>query len=158
MAPEPCRDTNHNTSGLYILRHYCAGTDHSALANGYAAHDDCTAPDGCTSADPAGNQFPVICVLQATVRRSAGVAVIDEQHAMADKNLIFHRDPFTNKRMGGDFAPTADDGIFLYFHKSTYRRFITDRAAVQIYEFRVVNDDAFPKRHGERNRHDLFLP
>src|SRR6202021_3177390 len=78
------------------------------------------------------------------------IGVVDECYAVADENVVFHRDPLADERVAGNFAIFPYPRVLLYFHKSANLRAVTYFTAVKIDKFREL--DAFSKLHVGSNR------
>jgi len=67
------------------------------------------------------------------------MAVIDEDHVMADEAFVLDRDPFANERMARDLAAPTDPRILLDLDERSNHRLVADLAPVQVDE--AVNLD-----------------
>ena len=86
----------------------------------------------------------------------AGFGIIDEDHPMADKNLLFDGDTFTNEGVRRDLASGSDGCVFLNLDEGPDLRLITNRAAVKIHQTGVEDPDVLAElyifdRHISRN-------
>jgi hypothetical protein len=87
---------------------------------------------------------PIVGYLHpTTVDRSARSTVVDENHAMADKDLVPDRDAGANEGMARYLAALSNLDIALDFHKGPDSCIVADLAAVQIYEW--AQSDALPQ-------------
>ena len=112
-----------------------AGTDDGAVTNGDAAQDGGVGADGGAFFDDGGDYFPIVFGLDAAgFGCGAGIAVIDEHHAVTDKNIVFDGDAFADKGMALDLAVFADESIFLDFHERTHPGAVIDLAAIEVDE------------------------
>ena len=64
------------------------------------------------------------------------VTVVDEHHAVTDKDVVFDCHAFADERMTGDFAARAYARVFLNLDKGPQLGFVTDAAAIEVDEVR----------------------
>lgn len=138
------------------MGHYRSRADHGPLSDGYAAHNNSSAADGGALFHPCRNHRPVSLALQLTIRGRAGFGIIDEDHPMADKNLLFDGDTFANEGVRRDLASGSDGCVFLNLDEGPDLRLITNRATLKIHQTGVEDPDVLAElyifdRHISRN-------
>jgi hypothetical protein len=63
-----------------------------------------------------------------------GIHIVDERYAVPDEYVVFDVHAFTDEGVARDFAATANARIFLNLDERANFRFVSDFAAVQVYE------------------------
>src|SRR5262249_38862742 len=134
----------------HVLRHYGTRSDNGVRADCHAAHDSRAAANAGAVSYQRGNCLPIVIGLQAAVcGGGAGNFIVDEGNPVTNEDFIFNLDAFTDERMAGDFAATADAGAFLNLDEGTDSGFVSDFAAVEIYK--VMNNDVAAQSDIGRN-------
>src|SRR5580700_5171754 len=102
----------------HIMRNQGTGTDHCALADRDAAHDNCAASDRSARTNPGFFQFPIAFSLHraVTVNR-ARMAVVDENHTVSDKHAVFDHYARADEGMTRNLASLPDTRLLLNLHK-----------------------------------------
>ena len=134
-----CWVSSDDRVGRNILGDHAAGANERALANGDVGENGHARSERCALADAGLFYFPVRFSLYGAVFiGGAGIAVIDEHHPVANKNVVFDGHAFADKGVAGNFAVLADSGVFLDLNESTDLGAIADFASVQIDELRKL--------------------
>ena len=131
-----------NTGNNLIVRHissdYGACSYQGLLANSDARHNSGVTPNRCPPLDPCLNYGPVSVHLQySAIVNCAGIRIVCEHYAVADKDFVFDSDTFADKSVGRDFAPRTYYGVLLNLDKCPYLRLRFDRATVEIDQLRL---------------------
>src|ERR1022692_2609492 len=135
LAPQSRGISGHYRSRRYISCHYCPCANQGALADLYAAEDDCAAADRRPAPHDGSFQPPVTRGLQrSVVVGGAWTAVVDEDHTVSNKDLVLERDARADEAVAGDLAAVADENVPLDFHERTDTRVRADHAAVKVDE------------------------
>jgi len=116
-----------------IPRHYTSGADQRVFPDSNTTKEGSTGANRGPSFDERILAGPVRIALQgATAGCGSGVSVVDEDYAVAYKNLIFNRDSFTYERVARYLASLADRCALLYFDKRSNPGFVSNHAAIEI--------------------------
>ena len=100
------------------------------------------------------NYLPIkVSLYGAACSCCARIFVIDEDDAMADKDFVLDRHPFTNKAMRGNFAVAAYARTLLNFDERSDAGTIANLAAVQIYK--VMDLDVAAELYVRRDQAEL---
>ena len=114
---------------------HAARSDDGLFANRHPTQDGSIAADGRTALDERRNALPVGFGLQfSPLVRGPWILVVDEHHAVTDKNAVLNRHAFADEGVTTNLDPTADLGAFLDFHKRANLRLVANLTAVQIDE------------------------
>ena len=104
------------------------------------------------------NYLPIQVSLKcAAFSCSARIFIVDENDAVADKNLVLDRDAFTDKAMRGNFAVTAYACTSLNLDERADARAVADLAAIEINEvmdFDVAAELDVRRDYAELSRHE----
>lgn len=134
----------------HVFCYDCAGADNCALSDGHPAYNRRVRADGGAAPYAGRFQVPVRLRLQAAVGVTGPrVPAVREHHAMADEDVVLYEDAFTNETVGRDLARSPNSAVFLYLHKWTDSAIFTDRATIDVYLIRPMDEHALSK-------HDVF--
>src|SRR5207237_1285299 len=139
VTREPCGDALGESVVWDVARHDGARADQGMGADGNAAEDDRSGPDGRAALDAGRDDRPVGVALQAAGGGRARVAVVDEEDAMTDADLVLDGDAFADEAVRGDFAASANAGVFLDLDEGADLGVVADGAAVEVDEGSVVD-------------------
>jgi hypothetical protein len=135
VAKNPGRVAGHDAVGGDIFGDHAAGAHQGILADGQVGQNGGPGADGCAAPHERGLYLPVLFALQDSGGGGgAGISVVDEDHAVADEDVVFDGHAFADKTVAGNLAATADAGVFLNLHKGAHSGPIADFAAVQVDE------------------------
>lgn len=131
FSQNACRVSGDDGVGRDIFGDHAAGADDGAFADGDAAEDGGVGAERSPCFDDRGNDLPVGFGLQAAaVGGGAGVEVVDEHDAVADKDLVLYGDALADEGVALDLAVPADGGVFLDLDKGADLGAVADGAAV----------------------------
>ncbi len=91
-------------------------------------------------------------------RDRARIEIVGEHHAVADEDAVLDRHALADERVARDLAVAADRRAALDFDERADPRAVADRAAVQVDELRLWNDDVLPKSERCRQSSNGDLP
>ena len=132
-----CRISGPDLAWWNVAGNYAAGADKGAFTDGNATQNGSIAADTGLGVDDRFHEtvFPIGFRFKP-ISGGDGLwpVIIDKHDTVSDKAVVFYVDTFTDERMRGYFAVTADRSIFLNFNKSADPGIVADPAAVQIDE------------------------
>ena len=102
-------------------------------------------PSAAPRSTVVGRSSQSLSALKPSLGGGTREFVIDEDHAVADEDLVFDLDARADEGMALDLAVGADARALLNLHERPYAGVVTDLAAVKIRE--RVDDDVLPERH-----------
>src|SRR5687768_9616003 len=106
--------------GSDVARHDGSGADQRASLDPDASKDHRAGPERGATLDDRGEQLPVVFGLKPTlVAGRAGVVVVDEEHAVANEDLVVDLYAAADERMTLDLAVRADYGATLDLDERT---------------------------------------
>jgi hypothetical protein len=112
-----------------------ARADHRALADFDSAHDYRAAADRGGPAHPRAFHRPMLFGFQRALPvGGARMAVVDEDHTVADKYFVLDLDPGADKAVAGNLAAPANACAALDFDERADDGLVADAAAVKIDE------------------------
>src|SRR5581483_6653937 len=127
------RHPAYHRAGRHVASHHRACADHRALADFNSAHDHRTAADRRAAPHHRALQHPVLVALgDARAVGRARRAVVDEDHAVADEDLVFDRHARADEAVAGDFAAAPDCGIALDLDERAEAGFLADFASIEV--------------------------
>ena len=132
-------------SRLDVPRDDRACSHHRALPDAEPTRDHRPRAERGTTFDRGRQEFPVALGSKPSLGGGTRGFVIDEDHAVADEDLVFDFDARADEGMALDLAVGADACALLNLHERPYAGVVTDLAAVKIRE--RVDDDVLPERH-----------
>jgi hypothetical protein len=133
---------------------HTASPDNGAFADGHTTKYGRIATNGCTAFDERRNAFPVCFGLQfSPLVRGPWILVVDEHHAVTDKDAVLNGHAFADEGVTGNLDPTADLCAFLDFHKRANLRLVANFTAVQIDE--GIDLDISAQRHVGCDAHKI---
>src|ERR1039457_3081920 len=117
-----------------------ARPDNCVFANRCVGKDGHARADGSALSDDRALDLPIsFCLENAVGTCGTGVAVVDEHHPVAYKNVVLDRHALADKGVTGDLAHFADAGVLLDFDKGTNLCLVADLATVQVDKLREAN-------------------
>ena len=113
-----------------VKRDDAARTDDGALADRHIGENGRAGADRRALLDDGVLDLPVIRGLQIPRgRRRPRVGVVDEDHAVADEDLVLDGHAFADEGVAGDLAAPPDAGVLLDLDEGADLGFVADRAA-----------------------------
>ena len=135
-AQNPGRVSRHDRVTGNIFGDYAASAHDGVLANAGVGENGCAGADRCALLDDRLLDLPIGFGLQASsVRGGPGIAIVDEDYPVSDKDVVLNDDAFADKGVAGYLAALADKGIFLNFDECADFCIASNLATVQIDEF-----------------------
>src|SRR2546423_7028563 len=111
LWPDARRIAREDGVGRDVARHDRAGSDERPGADPEAAEDDGARAQHGAAFDDRREQLPIIRRLELPgLGRRPRVLVVDEQHAVSDKDLVLDRHARADEAMALDLAARADNG------------------------------------------------
>ena len=130
-----------------------SGANERTFADGHARQNDRSASDRCTSLDSSGHDLPVCLGLQPAVIRRARIQVVDEHDSMADKNVIFDGDSFTDESVRRNLAPAPNERIFLNLDEGADLGLVAHIATIEIDQISLEDLHSVAQENIGRNWH-----
>src|SRR5713101_8399026 len=125
----------HNAVRRDVPGHHAPCADDGKLTDGDSTQQGGAGADGGAPFYQSRFANPLLLRFQLSIRvGGTGIKVVDESDVVPDKDLILQGYPFADKRVTGNFAPTANPNSFLDFDKGTDFDVIANLAAIKIGE------------------------
>lgn len=122
------------------LGHHTTGADNRSFSDSDAAQNSGAGSNRSVVLDDRRDHRPVIFGLEfALFGYGAGIAIVNESHAVSDKNPVSDNNALTEEGMARNFTVRADEGVFLDFHKSADLGSIANGATVEVDETEDFN-------------------
>src|SRR5580658_7667956 len=114
LTEDFCRVTSNDGVGGDVFCDHCARSYNGIFTNAEVGKDSGARPDGGAFLDDRFLDLPVGFGLQTSTGGSGTwVGIIDEHHAMADKNVVFDGYTFTDEGVAGDLAAFSNRSLLL---------------------------------------------
>src|SRR5207237_1016770 len=116
------------------------GTHYGIFSNRNSAEQSRSRPDRRSPFHQRQLTIPIGFALRpATTIGCPGIAIVNEGHTVADKNIVFHGHSFTDKGVTGDFAARPNPGVFLDLDERADPGFVANLTTVKIDESKDTN-------------------
>src|SRR5712692_10881459 len=125
----------HNAVRRDVPGHYAPGADHGEFTDGDSTQQGGAGADGGAPLYQSRFASPLLLRFQLSIGvGGTRIKVVDEGDIVSDKDLLLQSYSFADKRVTGNFAPTANPDSFLDFDKGTDFHVIANLAAIKIGE------------------------
>src|SRR5712664_2352963 len=121
----------HNAVRRDVPGDYAPGANHGTFADGDSTQQGGAGADGGAPLYQSRFATPLLLRFQLSIGvGGARIKVVDEGDIVPDKDLLLQSYSFADKRVTGNFAPTANPNSLLDFDKGADFHIITDLAAI----------------------------
>src|SRR5207302_10627 len=102
--------------------------------------------DRSASQNPSADAFPVLVGLQAAFAANRpGILIVNKHDVVSNEDFVLESNALADKRVTGDFAPTANPGSLLNLDKRANLNVVADFAPVKIRK--AVDAHVFAEFH-----------
>src|SRR5580704_297159 len=137
MTQKFCWIARHDAVWRNIFGDHAASAHNGVFADGDIRKDGRSGADRRALLNYGALDLPVGLGLQISVRCGrTRVAVVDEHHAMADKDVVFNGHAFTDEGVARYLAALADARVLLDFDERSNLGFVANFASIKIDELR----------------------